>query len=329
MKALFIGGTGNISTSVSRLAVDRGVELYLLNRGQTRKEIAGAAYLTGDINDIDAVTKLLRGHRFDCVVNWIAFSPADIERDLSLFEGKVGQYVFISSASCYQKPPVHPVITESTPLYNPYWDYSQNKIACEDRLMRAYREQHFPITIVRPSLTYDTHLPIAIGGWGCYTLPDRVRRGAPIIVHGDGTAVWTVTHARDFAKGFVGLLGHPQAMGNAVHITSDELLTWDQIYAAIALAFGHAPNLVHIPTDFINKVAPDVGAGLLGDKAHSTIFDNTKIKTLVPAFRATIPFHRGIRDTVAWFDEDESRKVVVSDVNRTMDTILEQYGHRR
>jgi nucleoside-diphosphate-sugar epimerase len=325
MKALFIGGTGNISTSVSRLAVEQGIDLYLLNRSETKKRIEGARNLIGNINDFNQTKRLLDGHRFDCVVNWIGFTTADVERDLALFEGRVDQYIFISSASCYQKPPVHPVITESTPLANPFWVYSQNKIACEDRLTTAYRERGFPITIVRPSLTYDTHLPIAIGGWGCYTLPDRIKRGAPVIVHGDGTSIWTVTHATDLAKGFVGIMGHPQAIGNAFHITSDELLTWNQIYSMIGAALDREINIIHIPTDVINAVAPDVGASLLGDKAHSTIFDNTKIKTLVPDFRATIPFHKGIRDTLAWFDQDEARKVVMNPVNRTMDAIIEKY----
>ncbi len=328
MKALFIGGTGNISTEVSRLAIDRGISLFHLNRGATRKNIEGVEQLTADINDFEKTKARLAGHRFDCVVNWIGFCEADVARDMTLFEGKVGQYIFISSASAYQKPPVHPVVTESTPLYNPFWGYSQNKIACETRLMQAYREKHFPVTIVRPSLTYDTHFPIAIGGWGCYTLANRILRGAPVIVHGDGTSLWTVTHAGDFAKGFVGLMGHPQAIGNAFHITSDELLTWNQIYRTIADALGREAELVHIPSTFINGVDPNLGAGLLGDKAHSTIFDNTKIKTLVPGFTADTPFHLGIRNTLAWFDENASRKVVVDNVNRVMDAIIAKYTSR-
>lgn len=325
MKALFIGGTGNISTEVSRLAIKTDVDLYLLNRSKTKKEIEGAKYLTADINDFEATKRCLDGHRFDCVVNWIGFTPADVERDLALFEHRIGQYIFISSASVYQKPLVHPVITESTPLYNPFWDYAQKKIACEDRLMNAYRNTGFPITIVRPSLTYDTHLPIAIGGGRSYTLADRILRGAPIIVHGDGTSLWTVTAAKDFAVGFVGLLGHPQAIGNAFHITSDELLTWNQIYTIIADALDTSAHLIHIPSTFIQKIDPAIGAGLLGDKAHSTIFDNTKIKTLVPGFSADTPFHVGIRNTLAWFDENEDRKIVLDDVNRTMDAIIERF----
>jgi nucleoside-diphosphate-sugar epimerase len=325
MKALFIGGTGNISTSVSRLAVERGIELYLLNRGQTKAEIPGAQTLVGDIHRPDEVRQAIQGMQFDAVVDWIGFAAEDIERDLALFRGQTEQYVFISSASVYQKPPTHYLITESTPLYNPYWAYSQYKIACEERLQRAYREEGFPITIVRPSLTYATHFPIAIGGWGCYTLADRLLKGRPIIVHGDGTSLWVVTHAEDFAKGFMGLLGNPTALGHAFHITTDEVLTWDQLYRSIADALGVEANIVHMPTDFIAKVEPGLGAGLLGDKAWSVVFDNTKIKRFVPDFQSTIPFHAGIRSTVAWFDEDERRKRVDAGVNATMDGLLDAY----
>jgi nucleoside-diphosphate-sugar epimerase len=328
MKALFIGGTGNISTSVSRLAIERGVELTLLNRGKTLAEIQGARTLKGDINDAVGMRSLLEGRAFDCVVNWIGFSPADVERDIEFFRGRTEQYIFIGTASSYQKPPVHPVITESTPLRNPFWDYSHNKILCEETLRRAYRDTGFPITIVRPSLTYDTHFPIAIGGWGCYTLADRLKRGAPIIVHGDGTSIWTVTHAEDFARGFVGLMGHQQAVGHAFHITSDELLTWNQIYDTIAHALGVKADVVHIPSDFINEVAPDMACGLLGDKAHSAIFDNTKIKTFVPEFNAVIPCNRGIERTLAWFDAHPEKRVVNDDVNQKMDAIIEAYRKR-
>jgi nucleoside-diphosphate-sugar epimerase len=264
--------------------------------------------------------------QFDAVVDWIAFTAEEIERDLELFRGQTKQYVFVSSASAYQKPPTDYLITESTPLYNPYWAYSQNKIRCEERLQRAYQDEGFPITIVRPSLTYATHFPIAIGGWGCYTLADRLLNGRPIIVHGDGTSLWVVTHAEDFAKGFVGLLGNPRAVGHAFHITTDEVLTWDQIYCSIAHALGVEPKIVHVPTDFIAQVDPGLGAGLLGDKAWSVVFDNTKIKRFVPGFQATIPFHSGIVQTVAWFDADERRKRVDEGVNATMDGLLAAYG---
>lgn len=330
MRVLFIGGTGNISTSVSRLAIDRGMELYLLTRGQRSVEVSGAVSVTGDIRQPDRVRTLIsdltaQAGPFDAVVNWIAFRSEDIERDLELFRGKTRQYVFISSASVYQKPPRHYVVTESTPLYNPHWAYSQAKIACEERLVHAYREEDFPITIARPSLTYDTVFPIAIGGWGCYTLADRLLRGAPIIVHGDGSSLWTVTHAEDFARGFVGLLGHQQAIGDAFHITSDEVLTWNQIYGTIADALNVEAHMIHIPSDFIFRVSPGLGAGLMGDKAWSTVFDNRKVKALVPEFVARIPFHEGIRRTLAWFDADPARKRVDARVNAEMDAIIEAY----
>ncbi len=325
MKVLFIGGTGIISTEVSKLAVEQGIELYLLNRGQHKVDIAGARVITGDIHQPAQVRESLRGMKFDAVVDWIAYTPDHVERDIELFRDSARQYIFISSASAYQKPPAHPIITESTPLHNPYWTYSQNKIACEERLQRAYREENFPMVIVRPSLTYSSVFPIAIGGWGCYTLADRLLKGRPIIIHGDGSSLWTVTHAADFAKGFVGLLGNSQTLGHAFHITSDEVLTWNQIYATIADALGVEANVVHIPSDFIYKINPPLGAGLLGDKTWSVIFDNSKIKTFVPTFQATIPFREGIRRTLAWFDADPARKRVDEVVNREMDEIIAAY----
>ncbi len=325
MRVLFIGGTGNISTSVSRYAVKMGIDLYLLHRNQKTERIEGATSLIADINDKEAVSSVLRGRQFDCVVNWIAFTPEDITRDIALFSDRTSQYIFIGTASSYQKPPLHPVITESTPLKNPYWTYSHNKILCELLLEESYRSIGFPITVVRPSLTYDTHFPIAIGGWGCYTLADRILNQRPIIVHGDGTSLWTVTHSEDFAKGFVGLIGHSQAIGHSFHITSDEILTWNQIYETIAEALGCKADILHIPSDFINEIAPSVGAGLLGDKAHSAIFDNTKIKTFVPSFKATIPFNRGIEKTVDFFNEHPERKIINPEVNSTMDKIIDAW----
>ncbi|MFO7540553.1 MAG: SDR family oxidoreductase [Chloroflexota bacterium] len=328
MNVLFIGGTGFISTAVSRLAVASGLNLYLLNRGQRAVNIPGCHSLTADIRQPQEVNAALRGLHFDVVVNWIAYTPADIERDLALFQGQIGQYIFISSASAYQKPPAQPIITESTPLHNPYWEYSRLKIACELRLMEAYREAGFPVTIVRPSLTYDPNFPIALGGWGCYTLADRLLNGRSIIVHGDGTSLWVVTHAEDFGRGLLGLIGNPQALGHAFHITSDELLTWDQIYQTIAGALGVEARIVHIPSDFIAQVAPEKRGSLLGDKSWSVIFDNSKIKTFVPGFQAVIPFREGIRRTLAWFDADESRRRVDENVNEMMDRILAAYTPR-
>jgi nucleoside-diphosphate-sugar epimerase len=328
MKALFLGGTGFISTAVSRLAIAKGFDLYLLNRGERQANPPGSHSLKADIQKPEEVRKAMRDLQFDVVVDWIAYTPEHIERDLALFRGRVKQYIFISSASAYQKPPAHYLITESTPLNNPFWDYSRNKIACEERLMRAYREEGFPATIVRPSLTYDPNFPIAIGGWGCYTLADRLKRGQPIIVHGDGSSLWVVTHAEDFGRGFIGLMGNWQALGHAFHITSDEVLTWNQIYQTIAGALGVEANIVHISSDFIARVSPRMTGGLLGDKAWSAVFDNSKIKTFVPGFQATLPFREGIRRTLAWFDADAKRQRVDEAVNQEMDQILKAYADR-
>ena len=326
IKALFIGGTGNISTEVSRLAVQNGIDLYLLNRGQRKVEIDGAKSIVADVNDPEQVKKALEGLSWDVVVNWIAFTPIEVQRDIDLFRGKTNQYIFISSASCYQKPVSHPVITESMPLHNPFWQYSRDKIACEDLLNKAYREDGFPVTIVRPSLTYDTVIPVAIGGWTEYTIIDRMKKGKKVIVHGDGTSIWTIMHATDFAKGFFGLMDHQQAIGHGFHITSDELLTWDQIYETTAEAANAKANIIHIPSDFIARFDPFQEGNLLGDKAHSVIFDNTKIKTFVPEFKATIPYKVGIKKTVEWFEADPKRMVVNPETNELMDKIIDAYA---
>ncbi|HMB63671.1 MAG TPA: NAD-dependent epimerase/dehydratase family protein [Eudoraea sp.] len=324
MKVLFIGGTGNISTPSSRLAVEKGMDLYHLNRGSTSVEIAGVKTILGDINKPGELTGL-KEHHWDVVVNWIAFTPEDIERDIALFKGKTRQYIFISSASCYQTPLSYPVITESTPLCNNLWDYSNQKIKCEDRLMQAYREVDFPITIVRPSLTYDTVIPIAIGGFKEYTTPDRILKGKEIIVHGDGTSLWTVTHSDDFARGLVGLLGLWTAIGHAFHITSDEILNWNTIYKILATSLGREAKVMHIASDFICKMAPSYIGTLLADKAESVIFDNTKIKTFVPGFKATIPFSEGIKRTLRWLDDHPEKKIVNPEENAVMDQIIRAY----
>src|SRR4030042_264261 len=324
MKVLFIGGTGNISTSVSKLAVTKGMDLYLLTRGN-RETIPGATSIRGDIAS-DSTEALLKMEEWDVVVNWVAFLESDAIRDIELFSGKTGQYVFISSASAYQKPLTHPVVNESTPLANPFWEYSRNKIECEERLMHAYRKNGFPVTIVRPSHTYDTLIPVAIGGWEEYNIIERLRQGRKIIVHGDGTSLWTLTHSDDFAKGFNGLLGHQQAIGHAFHITSDEVLNWNQIYEAVADAVGVKPNMVHIPSDFIARYDPFQVGNLLGDKSYSVIFDNTKIKTFVPGFRATIPFREGIKRTLKWFEENPDKKVINPETDRLVDRIIQEYA---
>lgn len=326
MKVLYIGGTGNISRASSQRAIEQGIDLYLLNRGTTGVQIPGAKSIQADIYNLDEAKEALKNHSWDVVVNWIAFTPEHIQNDIELFKGKTRQYIFISTASAYQKPPSIPIITESTPLFNPFWEYSRNKIACEDRLMTSYREQDFPITIVRPSHTYDTVIPVTIGGWTEYTVVDRMKKGQKVIIQGDGTSLWTVTHSEDFAKGFNGLLGHPGAIGHAFHITSDEWLTWNQVYQAVADAAGTELNAVHIATDFIDKVAPGEKDGLWGDKAHCGIFDNSKIKSFVPDYTATIPFHEGIKRTISWFEADPNRMIVRSETNAMMDRILTAYG---
>jgi len=280
--------------------------------------------IKGDINKHNELSELSK-HHWDVVVNWIAFVPEDIERDISLFKGRTKQYIFISSASCYQTPLSYPIITESTPLCNNLWDYSQNKIKCEEKLLRAYRGESFPITIVRPSYTYDTVIPIAIGGFNEYTTADRILKGKEIIVHGDGTSIWTVTHADDFAKGFVGLLGLTQAIGHSFHITSDEILSWNMIHKILADSLGREANIVHIASDFICEIEPYYIGSLLADKAESVIFDNTKIKTFVPEFKATIPFSEGIKRTLKWFDDNPDKKFVNPEENARIDNILKAY----
>jgi nucleoside-diphosphate-sugar epimerase len=304
--------------------VNRGIDLYLFNRGQTVRPIPeGARILHGDIRDRASAERVLGDLTFDAVSNWINYTPEHVEADIELFRDRTGQYVFISSASAYQKPLSSLPITESTPLDNPYWAYSRAKIACEERLMQAYCEEKFPITIVRPSHTYDRTMVPLIGG---YTDIDRMRKGKTVIVHGDGTSLWVLTHHEDFAKGFVGLLGNPHAIGHAFHITSDELLNWNQIYTMIAHAAGVEPQIVHVPSDVIAAFDPEIGAGLLGDKAHSVIFDNSKIKRLVPDFAATIPFVQGAREIVAWFNANPARQVVDERVNSLVDRIITAHG---
>ena len=324
MKVLFIGGTGNISSASSRLAIKKGIDLYHLNRGRSTVQISGVKTLVGDINKPNELIELAN-HDWDVVVNWIAFTPEDIERDIALFRGKTKQYIFISSASCYQTPLSYPIITESTPLYNNLWDYSNEKIKCEDRLMSAYREDGFPITIVRPSLTYDTVIPIAIGGFMEYTTADRILKGKEIIIHGDGTSLWTVTHSDDFARGFIGLLGLTQTIGHAFHITSDEILSWNTIYRILAESLGQEAKIVHIASDFICKIEPSFTGTLLADKAESVIFDNTKIKTFVPSFKATIPFAIGIKRTLKWLDENPDRKFINPESTEKIERVLKKY----
>ncbi len=323
MKILFIGGTGNISTSVSKLAVEQGFELFLLNRGKSGVKIPGATVLIGDINDAKGTADLLKGHTWDTVVNWIAFTPDEVERDIRLFAGQTRQYIFISSASCYQKQADNPTVTESTPLHNPVWDYSMQKISCENLLFEAYRNSGFPVTVVRPSHTYDLLIPVPFGGSRDSTILDRIRKGKRVLVHGDGTSLWTLTHSRDFAKGFTGLIGNPAAVSHAFHITSDELLTWNGIIQTIAWALGTEANIVHVSSDMICKHFPESRGTLLGDKAHSAIFDNSKIKRFVPAYSADIPFRTGIVETIEKFNTLQGFQKINEEMNNKLDAFLD------
>jgi len=323
MRILFIGGNGTISAFASRLAVERGHDLTLLNRGTSsrRAPIDGAESLVGDAEDVDSVRAAIGSRDFDVVVNWRSFHPSQVESDVALFEGRTGQYVYISSASAYAKPVAALPITESTALRNPFWEYSRNKIASEDVLVRAFRDRGFPVTIVRPSHTYDEQAVPLPGGW---TMIDRARRGKPVVVHGDGTSLWTMTHSRDFAPAFVGLLGQPAAIGEAVQITSDEAMPWNQIHASLAAAAGVEPEYVHIASASLVAAIPEWSGPLLGDQAHSVIFDNTKVKRLVPGWAATTPFSAGAREIVAWHDANPASARVDDALDAKLDALVER-----
>lgn len=327
MKALFIGGTGTISSYVSKLALEQGWELTLLNRG-TKKLPKGAKELCADIYEEAKIKQLLSEQTFDVVVDFIAFKPEDVQRDVRLFEGKTKQYIFISSASAYQKPVLDCPITESTPLYNPYWQYSRDKIACEDYLMCCYRKNGFPITIVRPSHTYcETGLPLGMHGpTGSWQIVQRMLDGKPVIIHGDGTSLWTLTHSRDVAKGIVGLMGNIHAIGNAYHITSDESLTWNQIYEIVAKHLNVPLNAVHISTEFLSACSSEEQlAGLLGDKMHSVIFDNSKIKKAVPGYLAETRFDQGAAEVLEYLMKHPEKQIKDPQYDAWYDSVIEAY----
>jgi len=324
MRVLFIGGTGNLSAPCSRRALAEGVQLTLLNRGRRSADLPGAETLVADLRDEAAVARALGDRTFDAVANFIAFDVADVERDLRLLAGRCAQYLFVSTASCYRKPWLRPITEHETPLDNPHWDYSQRKIRCEELLGRVQADGSpvGAITVVRPSLTYDTVIPLPLASWTQWTAVDRMMRGAPIVVHGDGCAPWTVTHGDDFAVGLVGLLGNPAAFGQAFHITGDELLTWDDIHRLVGAAVGVEPRIVHMASEDIAALAPDRAGSLLGDKAHAMSFDNSKVKRAVPAFGQRIPFAEGIRRTVDWFRADPRRQVIDPAADALIDRLL-------
>lgn len=320
MRVLFIGGTGVISSACAQAALDQGIDLTLLTRGKSfRPAPAGAHILPGDIRNEVGAAAALGSQHFDVVVDFIAYTPEQIETDLRLFRGRTGQYIFISTIAVYQTPPPRLPLNEDTPLGNPYWQYAIDKIACEQRLQRAIEEERFPATIVRPAHTYDcTFLPVR----GGYTLLDRMKRGKPVIVHGDGTSLWTLTHHTDFARGFTALLGNPAALGEAVQITSDEILTWNQIYTTLGQAVGVEPKMVHVPSDVIAAFEPSWGASLLGDKCHSKFFDNTKIRQFLPGFKAQVPYAEGARQVAAWYAADPARQQVDPHYDQITERIL-------
>jgi nucleoside-diphosphate-sugar epimerase len=325
-RVLFIGGTGVISSACVALAVERGIDLTVLNRGESavRPLPDGVERVRADVRDPASVRQALGDREFDAVVDWIAFTPEHVHTDIELFTGRTGQYVFISSASAYQTPPERLPVTESTPLRNPYWQYSRDKIACEDLLVREYREAGFPVTIVRPSHTYDrTCIPLDAG----WTAVERMRAGKPVVVHGDGTSLWTLTHHADFARGFVPLLANPRALGDAFTITGDDVLTWDQIARALARAAGVAePRIVHVPSDVLAAEDPEWGPWLLGDKAHSMVFDTSKLRALVPDFATHVRFEQAAHDIVEWFDADPARRVVDPRFDALFDRMAERFA---
>ncbi|MDQ8185116.1 SDR family oxidoreductase [Pelagicoccus sp. SDUM812002] len=327
MKVLFVGGTGIISTACVELAVARGHAVTVLNRGN-RSAPEGARSIVGDINDLDTISSALGSEKWDSIVDVTAFIPQEVERRIALFSGKTDQYVFISSASAYQKPVTHYLITEETPLDNPFWQYSRDKARCEKILLDANQSGQLPCTIIRPSLSYGSkHVPLVMNSWHKpYTIVDRMRRGLPLVVPGDGTSLWTITHSSDFAIGLVGLLGNTQAVGEAFHITSDEVQTWDQYAFQTAAAAGvPMPDLVHIASDFIAACMPDCLGSLLGDKSVSVVFDNSKIKRFVPDFKATVSFAGGIRKSIENMDADDSLRAIDDDHNLEIDRLIAAY----
>jgi len=330
MRVLFVGGTGLISSACAVASQQAGHELWLVNRGQSKLPAAVPAdrIITADATDASALRSALAqtGGSWDVVVQWIGFGPDQVTDDIETF-GDTGQYIFISSASVYEKPPSSWLITERTPTVNPFWDYSQQKIACEQVLRNAHAASGFPMTIVRPSLTYGvSQIPVAVGSWARpFTIVDRMRRGAKILVPGDGTAIWTLTHNSDFAKGLIGLFGLAGAIGEDFHITSDEALTWNQIYTLLGAAAGVEPDLLHVPTDALVAADPSLLGTLWGDKSNSSVFDNAKLRSLVPDFNATTAFADGIRETVAWFDADPARQAIDAPANALWDRLAEIY----
>ena len=325
MKALIIGGTGVISTSVTELALERGWDITLLNRGKSSLP-DGVKSIVADIHDEEAVKSALHGMKFDTVAQFIAYTAQDIERDIRIFDGITNQYIFIGSASSYQKPVLDYRITESTPLVNPFWQYSRNKTESEAVLMAAHMKNGFPFTVVRPSHTYcKKKVPVALhGSKGYWQIMKRIIDGKPVIIPGDGTTLWTLTYASDFAKGFVGLMGNSHALANAYHITSDESMTWNMIHEIIAQTLGKPLNAYHVSSDFLSECGKqyDFEGQLLGDKANTVTFDNTKLKRTVPDFNCTVTMSEGIRTAVNYVLEHEELQIPDPDFDAWCDKVI-------
>ena len=326
MKVLFIGGTGTISAAITRLAASKGFELYVINRGSRNNILPkGVIPIRADINNEKEAAESLKGMSFDTVCDFIGFVPEQLERDYRLFAGKTRQFMYISSASAYQKPLSDYRITEGTPLINPYWEYSRNKIACEELLMKHYREDGFPVTIIRPSHTYDERsVPLGVHGRnGSWQVVKRMLDGKPVIIHGDGTSLWTMTHNSDFAKGFVGLMGNVHAIGEAFQITSDETLTWNQIYETIASCLGVTLKPYYVSSDFLADVSDyDFRGSLTGDKSNSVVFDNSKLRRAVPDFVPSVRFDEGIRNTLEYVLSHQECMVGDEEFDKWCDSVI-------
>ena len=329
MRILMIGGTGTISSAITRQLAASGHDLWLLNRGNRKDEVpTGVRQIIADVDDTDEVQRQIGDAQFDAVCEFIGFLPSQVERDIRLFKGRTRQYVYISSASAYNKPAANHVITEGTTLANPYWEYSRNKIACEELLLKVYREEGFPVTIVRPSHTYcERAVPVSVHGLkGSWQVLKRMLEGKPVIVHGDGSSLWTLTWNEDFASGFIGLLGNPKAIGEAFQIMSDEQLTWNQIYECVARALHVTPRLYHVSSDFLAATSPkawDFTGNLLGDKAVTVVFDCSKLKRVVPGFQAVTWFDEGVRRCVDHILAHPELQVEDPDFDAWCDRVIE------
>lgn len=326
MKILFIGGTGTISMAITRLLAQQGHEVFLINRGNRNENLpVNVKTIIADIGNENEAAEKIDGMTFDCVGEFIGFVPSQLERDYRLFKNRTKQFIYISSASAYQKPPKGYIITENTPLDNPYWEYSRNKQACEEYLMDLYRKEGFPVTIVRPSHTYDERsVPLGVhGNAGSWQVVKRIQEGKPVIIHGDGSSLWTITHNSDFAQAYVGLIGNKKAIGQAFHITSDESVSWNEIYQSIADALGVELHPYYISSQLLDDLGSyDYKGSLIGDKANSVVFDNTKIKSLVPGFKAKISVKEGIRKTVEYILEHPEYQIEDKEFDEWCDSVI-------